>query len=218
MGTDIFVAIRNGDRKTLIPLTIIINKRLVNKAGFSLLEFTLVLIIISALVAILIPKFNHLQDDAHQASVQLTANSLQAAVRLTHSLWQSQGSNSKTGVLKGFGGGNILMGKNGWPMDVIETSRQDSAMAATRFALDNSTCVRLWNGLLKDSAPKVGLEIEPDSVGRSDNNSALDFLYLAQLVSGTCRYRYRLNQDVLRIKYDLATGRVITLFDDFDKL
>jgi prepilin-type N-terminal cleavage/methylation domain-containing protein len=204
----VFVSIRNDDRKTLIPLTRIINKRLFNKAGFSLLEFTLVLMIISVLVAFLIPKFNHLQDDAHQSSVQLTANSLQGAVRLTHSLWQSQGSNKKTALLKGYGSGNILMGKKGWPIEAIDMNHQDSTIETVRFALDSSTCVRLWNGLLKNSAPKVGLKIENDNVAESD----IESIYLAQLISGTCHYRYRLNQADMQIHYDLATGRVITLF------
>ncbi|MEH6448588.1 MAG: hypothetical protein V7765_07950 [Oleispira sp.] len=168
----------------------------------------MVLMIISALVAFLIPKFNHLQDDAHQSSVQLTANSLQSAVRLTHSLWQSQGSNSKTGLLKGYGSGNILMGKKGWPIAAIDMNHQDSTIETVRFALDNSTCVRLWNGLLKNTAPKVGLEIENDNVAESN----LESIYLAQLISGTCRYRYRPHQDDMQIHYDLETGRVITLF------
>jgi prepilin-type N-terminal cleavage/methylation domain-containing protein len=211
----IFVSIRNEYRKTLIPLTRIRIKRLCNKAGFSLLEFTLVLIIISALAAILIPKFNRLQDDAHQSSVQLTANSLQSAVRLTHSLWQSQGSNKKTGLLTGYGSGNILMGIKGWPIDAIEVGRKDSTIKTVRFVLDNSTCERLWNGLLKDTAPKVGLE-NIQSVLSIENDNVekiyIDSIYLAQAMSGTCRYRYRLNKDDLRISYDLATGRVITLF------
>jgi competence protein ComGC len=208
MGMLIFVSFRNRCRKTAIPLTRIRSKRLFNKAGFSLLEFALVLMIISALVAILIPKISHLQDEAHYSSVQLTANSLQAAVRLTHSLWQSQGSNNQTGLLKGYGSGNILIGNKGWPIDVIEMNRQDSVIATVRFAQDDSTCIRLWNGLLEDSAPKVGLKIENDNVDSDD----IDTIYFTQLLSGTCRYRYHLNQDDLQINYDLETGRVITLF------
>ncbi len=202
-----FVFIRNRQRKTLIPLTRIINKRLFSKAGFSLLEFTLVLIVISALLTILMPKFSHLQDDAHQSSVQLTANSLQSAVNLTHSLWQSQGSNNKTGLLKGFGGGNILMGKKGWPIDAIDDVK-NSTIDFISFPLNSSTCVRLWNGLLKDTAPKVAEDIDATNAANVKNNIA----YLAQYTKGICRYRYRLNQDELRINFDLATGRVIPIF------
>jgi prepilin-type N-terminal cleavage/methylation domain-containing protein len=204
----IFVSIRYGDRKIFRPLTRIKPRRLFNKAGFSLLEFVLVLMIISVLAVVLISKVSHLQDDAHEASVQLTANSLQAVVRLTHSVWQSKGSSNKTELLQGFGGGNILMGKHGWPIDVIEMNQQDSVITSEGFALSNSTCIRLWNGLLKGSAPKVGLKTESDDMTKSN----IEFIYIAQLEGGICQYRYHLYQGGLRIHYDLATGRVTTLF------
>mgnify|MGYP000105366835 CR=1 FL=1 len=208
MGMLTFVSFRNDCRKTAISLTRIRSKRLFNKAGFSLLEFALVLVVISILVVILVPKINDLQDEAHQTRVQLTANSLQTAVRLTHSLWQSQGSINKTILLKGYGGGNILIGNKGWPIDAIEMSQKNSSIVIDRQARNDSTCIRLWNGLLKESAPTVGLNIEEDKI----DSDAIDSAYITQLISGTCRYRYRLNQDDMQIHYDLATGRVITLF------
>ena len=200
-----FVSIRNKERKTLIPLTRIKSERLFNKAGFSLLEFTVALVIISALVSVLIPKLNSLQDDAHRASVQLTANSLQGAVKLTHSLWQSQGSKNQAGLLKGYGRGNILMGSKGWPVDAVLLDNNNQVSATTQTPINNSTCIRLWKGLLKDSAPKVALNVEEEQIG-------IQPIYEAQLIQGTCRYRYRLNLDDLQINYDLETGRVMTLF------
>ena len=204
----IFVSIRNGNRKTLIPLTRISNKRLFNKAGFSLLEFTIALIIIAALVSLLMPKLNNLQDDAHKASVQLTANSLQSAVNLTHNLWQSQGSKNQTAVLKGFGRGNILMGNKGWPVDAIEMNPLDSERSTTRFVLNSSTCKRLWNGLLKDTAPDVVVKTE----GINSEQEITFSVYRTEFNQGVCTYRYLLINSSLRIEYDLVTGRVITLF------
>lgn len=204
----VFVSIRNKNRKTLIPLTRITNKRLFNKAGFSLLEFTIALIIIAALVSLLMPKLNNLQDDAHKASVQLTANSLQSAVNLTHNLWQSQGSKNQTAVLKGFGRGNILMGNKGWPVDAIDMNQLDSNRLSARFVLNSSTCKRLWNGLLKDTAPNVVVKTK----GISSKHVIKASAYRTELNQGVCTYRYLLIKSSLRIEYDLATGRVITLF------
>jgi prepilin-type N-terminal cleavage/methylation domain-containing protein len=218
----IFVSICNGNEKVLGPLTTIGYKRSdintfsisklapTNRGGFSLLELILVLTIISVLLGVFVSKVSSLQKDAYEASVQLTADSLQGSVRLTHSVWQSQGLTNKIELLEGFGGGNILMGKQGWPIDVIAMNHQNpiSAIAADGFALSNSSCIRLWNGLLKDSAPKVVLETEHDNKSSNDSET----VYFAQLENGICHYRYRLNQDGLRINYDLATGRVITLF------
>ena len=78
----------------------------------------------------------------------------------------------------------------------------------TQLGLNSASCKRLWIALLKDSAPKVGLEVEFNNKKASHRHSH----YSAQLENGICRYRYRLNQDGLRIHYDLATGQVITLF------
>ncbi len=206
-----FVSIRNLNRKILIPLTRIKSERLFSKAGFSLLEFTIALVIISALVSLLIPKLNRLQDNAHQASVQLTANSLQSAVNLTHSLWQSQGSENKPALLKGYGRGNILMGNKGWPIDAIavnSASVESSSEVSIRFVLNSSTCKRLWNGLLKETAPYV----EIISARSLEDEKIKSPTFLAEFDRGICRFRYQLDISRMRIDYDLATGRVITLF------
>jgi hypothetical protein len=156
----------------------------------------------------LIPKFNNLQDDAHEASVKLTANSLQSAVNLAHNLWQSQGSENQIAVLKGFGRGNILMGNKGWPVDALMMSQSDSNRSTTRLVLNSSTCKRLWSGLLKDTAPKVATKSEWESREEVNHTSA----YQTEFNRGVCIYRYLLINNSLRIEYDLATGRVITLF------
>jgi type II secretory pathway pseudopilin PulG len=209
------VSIRNRGRKTSGYLTRISNNRLFNEAGFSLLEFTIALIIVATLVSILIPKLNNLQDDVHKANVQLTASSLQYAVNLTHSLWQSQGSKNQTALLKGFGYGNILMGSKGWPVDVIDLNQQDLTEITTGFVLNSSTCKRLWNGLLKNTAPKV--KVSTVSEGKSterkkDEVGDIGFIYHTDFNQDVCTFRYLLINNGSRIEYDLATGRVITLF------
>ena len=205
MTVGTFVSIRNKGRKTSVSLTRVSNERLFNKAGFSLLEFTIALVIVAALVSILIPKLTNLQDDAHNANVQLTATSLRSAVNLTHSLWQSQGSVNKTVLLKGFGHGNILMGNKGWPVDAIDLNHLDLKENTTRFVLNSSPCKRLWNGLLIDAAPKV-------NVSTVSEGELAPFSYLTDFTQGVCIYRYLLVNNSVRIEYDLATGRVITLF------
>jgi hypothetical protein len=62
--------------------------------------------------------------------------------------------------------------------------------------------------LLKNSAPKIGYKNASDDMANSDGEP----LYLAQLEGGICQYRYHLYRGGVVIKYDLATGRVITKF------
>ncbi len=214
MLEDIFVYIRNRNRKTLRHLTSISSTRLVNKAGFSLFEFVIVLVILTTLISILIPKFTDLQKDAHKISVQMSADSLQSSVNIIHNVWLSQGS--KNGIVKveRYGGGTVLVGRNGWPVDVIavhdshdghgsEDSRYSDVQKLVQPSINNSTCRRLWNGLLKDSAPKVNDEADSDVI------------YLLEFDQGICRFRYLLNEDDFRIEYDLATGRVIPFFGHY---
>jgi len=165
--------------------------------GFSLLELVLVIFIISFLVAVLVPKLNELNDDAHASAVRLTMTSYRAAVNLAHGLWESSGREGNGSVLKGYGEHNLIMSSAGWPVGVVDYTRS----ARNRKISSATTCVKLWNALLKDSAPLVSA------------TDKKDFSYLAEYTNGHCRYRYRNSQDDLRIEYDLKSGRVELLSD-----
>lgn len=207
------VSIRNSDRKKQISLTRIYSNSGISELGFSLLEFMISVFIIAILIAVLISNINSMQDEGHQISVQLTASSLQLAVNLTHSLWMTKGIKKPQSLLKIDGDQPLLMNQLGWPIDALDPEALEKDLPAkeiniAQLDLNSSSCKRLWIALLKDSAPTVGLEVEFDNKKASHRDSN----YLAQLENGICRYRYRLNQDGLRIHYDLATGQVITLF------
>ena len=219
MQRDIFVYIRNPNRKTLRHLTSIKSTRLVYNAGFSLFEFVIVLVILTILISILIPKFTDLQQDAHKINVQMSADSLQSSVNIIHNVWLSQGSKDEALMIEGYGGGTVLVGDSGWPEDVIaiNASRDDyeshdgDIQNLVRSSLNSSTCRRLWIGLLKDSAPKVNDEADNETESKKDG----DVIYLAEFDRGVCRFRYLLNEDEFRIEYDLATGLVSTFFEHY---
>lgn len=222
------VSIRNRRRKKSISLTRIYSNRSITEQGFSFLELMISVFIIAVLIAVFIPNINSMQGKGHQRNVQLTASNLQLAVNLTHSLWMTKGIKKSQSLLKIDGDQPLLMNQLGWPIDALGTdalginaldtdasSPEGLAKDAsgkeknnTQLGLNSASCKRLWIALLKDSAPTVGLEVELDNKKASHRDSH----YSAQLENGICRYRYRLNQDGLRIHYDLATGQVITLF------
>jgi prepilin-type N-terminal cleavage/methylation domain-containing protein len=228
-----FVSIRNIRRKKSISLTRIYSNRSITEQGFSFLELMISVFIIAVLIAVFIPNINSMQGKGHQRNVQLTASNLQLAVNLTHSLWMTKGIKKSQSLLKIDGDQPLLMNQLGWPIDVLASDALDTDALGinaldtdasspeglekevsgkeknnTQLGLNSASCKRLWIALLKDSAPTVGLEVELDSKKASHRDSH----YSAQLENGICRYRYRLNQDGLRIHYDLATGQVITLF------
>jgi type II secretory pathway pseudopilin PulG len=227
------VSIRNSRRKKPISLTRVYSNRSITELGFSLLELMISVFIVAVLITVLIPNINSMQDEGHQISVQLTASSLQLAVNLTHSSWMTKGIKKAQSLLKIDGDQPLLMNQLGWPIDALSIEALDpealdpealepealepehlekdlpaKEINITQLDLNSSSCKRLWIALLKDSAPTIGLEVEFDNKRASHRDSS----YSAQLENGICRYRYRLNQDGLRIHYDLATGQVITLF------
>lgn len=217
------VSIRNSRRKKPISLTRVYSNRSITELGFSLLELMISVFIVAVLITVLIPNINSMQDEGHQISVQLTASSLQLAVNLTHSSWMTKGIKKAQSLLKIDGDQPLLMNQLGWPIDALSIEALDpealepehlekdlpaKEINITQLNLNSSSCKRLWIALLKDSAPTIGLEVEFDNKRASHRDSN----YSAQLENGICRYRYRLNQDGLRIHYDLATGQVITLF------
>lgn len=217
------VSIRNCRRKNSISLTRIYSNRSISAYGFSLLELMITVFIIAVLIAVFIPNINSMQGKGHQRNVQLTASNLQLAVNLTHSLWMTKGIKKSQSLLKIDGDQPLLMNQLGWPIDVLATDALGIDVSNpegleedvsgkeknnTQLGSNSASCKRLWIALLKDSAPTVGLEVELDNKKASHRDSH----YSAQLENGICRYRYRLNQDGLRIHYDLATGQVITLF------
>ena len=210
MQSNNFVSIRNPNRKNSRLFTTTNNTRLVNRAGFSLFEFILVIVILTTLFSILISKFTELQNDAHESSVRLSANSLRSAVNVIHAVWQAQGSKDEIVVLEGYEGGKVLVGRRGWPIDVAvvdvvsidigNVSHDSHIQNSAPPSANNLTCRRLWDGLLKDSTPKV--ESERDK----------KVTYLAEFHQGACRFRYLLTEDDFRIEYDLKTGQVNTFF------
>lgn len=218
------VFIRNLNRKKLLSLATIRNKTPLKNAGFSLLEFAIVLIIVIMLCAVLLYKIDFIQGDNYtKSSMQLTAKSLQAAVKSTRHLWLTKGSQGvaenpqklkkQTFLLQGFGNENVLMSENGWPVDALEldtgsTKDQGALKAQSATILNNSICTRLWEGLLKNTSPKV-----KTFSGKSSEPAQAEFTYLAEFNQGVCIYRYLLVDSDWRIEYDLGTGHVSTFFE-----
>lgn len=219
-----FVAIRNLNRKLSLSLATIGNRVTFNAAGFSLLEFSIVLIIITILSALLLFKIEFIPGDSYKkSSVQLTAKSLQSAVNITHNLWLAKGGRgiaehpqelkNQTSLLSNYGNGNVLMSIKGWPIDAVDVNSNsikdmDSANAQSDAVFNSSLCTRLWEGLLKNTSPKVkALSLDNSESAQSE------FTYLAEFNQGVCIYRYLLVDNGWRIEYDLETGRVSTFFE-----
>lgn len=208
-----FVYIRNIYRQKLRSMTSLKTRRFKGAAGFSLFEFILVLIIVSVLVSIAIPKLLELKVDGHKGSVQVSANSLRSAVNIIHTLWQSQGSKDHLVMVKDHQVSTVteltvLVGSRGWPIDIIshDTDSNMYVPVSDLISMSASTCERLWNGLLKNSASGVELEID------DGGNKKIISTFQSEFYQGVCRFKYLLGEDDFRVEYDPITGRVDTFF------
>lgn len=174
-------------------------RRFKSVAGFGLFEFVIVVVIISTLVLILIPRVMELEVDAHKNNVQLSANSFRSAVNIIHTLWQSQGSKERVVSVNEHEEKIILVGPRGWPIDVITDNHM---LAYDLISANTSTCERLWSGLLKNSISELEFKTDKE----------VTISYQPEFYQGVCRFKYLLSEDDFRIEYDLITGHVDTFF------
>ena len=184
-------------------------------AGFTLLELSIVLILVAILAAVFLFKIELLQDTRYnKLSVKLTAQALQSAVNITHSLWlvkdlekelenQTSLSNVESSLLTNYGKGNVQMSSKGWPIDAVDTVNN-----TVNKSIETSICTRLWDGLITNTSPMVTVFVENKS-----EFAQAHITYSAELNQGVCIYRYLLLDNDWRIEYDLETGHVSAIFE-----
>ncbi|MCP4994734.1 MAG: prepilin-type N-terminal cleavage/methylation domain-containing protein [Gammaproteobacteria bacterium] len=157
------------------------------QAGFTLIELVVVILVLSILAAMALPRFIDVQSKAHEASVAGVGGAIGSGVALAHAQWIANGSTA-AGLVAGFGstGGDIYASVSGWPID-------DSTATAS--------CVGIWEGVLQAGAPTVGVA--------ADTASAVTDYYVTTGSDGaaTCTYTYTA-VDSKNIQYITTSGEV----------
>jgi type II secretory pathway pseudopilin PulG len=152
----------------------------------TLVELVGAIVILGLLVAVALPRFADLRDEAHASSVAATASSFELAVILANTTCLYEEFDGLDN-LPGFGAGNVDFNPNCFP---------SSTNGNNSLAVNANRCLQVWNGIMFP-APSI-------STPASDDTD-----YRAQGSGTTCRYTYRRDADVLRrILYDAATGDV----------
>lgn len=187
-------------------------------AGFSLMQITLALLVLSLLLIVVLPVFFNMVDEARDTRLKAVNIGLHSAVLRAREKWLVSGRPS---TLETYGG--LRMSEKGWPLPV-DSNRRYSTITA-------EGCRRFWRNLLIDAAPQVlALSIASDrtiagdatdvtkerineALSASADNGSAEFYANAE--QGRCRYymshegQQNLNDTIRLIEYDPNNGRVI---------
>lgn len=105
------------------------------RQGFTLIELVAVILILSILAAIALPKFLDITDQAHDSAIKAVNGSFSTAVTSVRAQWLVEGG---AGSNVSFSGENVPVSANGWPSPVAGTT----------------DCTDLW-GALMHNPPEV---------------------------------------------------------------
>lgn len=143
--------------------------------GFTLIELIIVIVLLSILSVVAVPKFLSFQDDANAAVVNGTGTALKASIELANYKWRAGGYTAQVNDLDVYGTGNNLLdiNANGWPA-------QSTSTAEATIALNSADdCVSVWRTLLHESSPSVASDTSEDYQVAYASNSCTYFLVAA---------------------------------------
>lgn len=161
-----------------------------NDNGFSLIELVAVLLIISVLAALAIPRFAQVPDEAHKALVGQTARTFRSAVNQVRIVYALNGLSGAQDNIAGFGAGNVDTNAAGFPTDTNN-----------RNSINNARCERVWNAIIETTA----------TASRRNGNDP-DFLVRSNRGNQECIYRYRRDPNTAReFTYHALTGDVTVI-------
>ncbi len=183
--------------------------KLKKQHGFSLLELTVVIVVISLIAIIALPKYLHIVEEAKKSSIQSVAAGYTAAVMSARSQWEvAQRPKMESGLrsynhikldgsplwLTDSSAKGLEGYTNGYPISVSDGA-QDYTTSVT-----NQDCVELMQYLMQNPPLTQSVDVAPQEKRE-------DVRYLAQASSNTCIY-FQQEGANHSFTYEIKTGRV----------
>jgi len=127
--------------------------------GFSLIELTIVIVVLGILAVTALPRFLDVTEEAQNASVQGMSGGFASGVMMARAQWEAQGRGTVNGMNSVLYDGTRLYLTSptqaqldagtlspGYPVDTADSSSPTTAPGE----LTAQRCLNLWNGLLQN--------------------------------------------------------------------
>lgn len=124
----------------------------VQQAGFSLLEFVLVIILLAVVMSIAVPQFLGIKEQAHSANVDAVAGGFSSAINMVRGQWELEARpngelNNENTTYINYGGMIVgVDGQYGTP-----TSNQAEQLDTRALAMNREKCQQVFNAILQDA-------------------------------------------------------------------
>ena len=164
--------------------------------GFTLVELVTLLAVLAVLVAIALPRFIDLSDDAARASVAQHAAAFRTSVGNVSLRYVVSGATGNVDNLTGFGDGTVDTNASGYPTDTANANTiPNNATGATR-------CRNVFIGILSTAIPICGGSVACNST---------HVFQATTTAAQVCRYTYVKDPTPARFFTYNATTGVVTL-------
>lgn len=167
--------------------------------GFTLLELTIVLVLIALIAATGVKYYQDLLKEARGASMEILAHRFTTATALVRAQWILQGGPSRRvpGMMVDVDGIAVYVNEHGWPANT------DGGSARSHDQTD-AECAQLWRALLQNPPLITTGETAPAA-----NDMRYRF-HIKQIGGRVCRYQMVTPDDEFFFDYHLTTGQILT--------
>jgi len=172
------------------------------RSGFTLIELVLIIVVLSIIAIVALPRFVDLNNEATRSTVAGTAGSFQEAVILVRATSIATGRSGPSLNLPRFGDGTVDIGASGFPVDGGTTG------GSTADPMTSARCLNVWNSILQNpptittSAAVYSTSVPQTYRGQYVNSATVN--------NRLCRFTYRpVASPVRRFDYYYNTGRVV---------
>jgi prepilin-type N-terminal cleavage/methylation domain-containing protein len=166
-----------------------------HKHGFTLIELVIVIVVLSILAAVALPRFMNFTDDARSALVEATGGAFSTGLNLARAKWELRDGIGDLVDLNDDGIRDTQFGKNGWPIGVSADGKTIVSSMNDGGVSGHDACSEIMGKVINTT----GLSIIP--ANERGVCSSGDFCAKA-ISPQECVYIYRATEEKIRYRAD----------------